>query len=143
MRRVAFEETLRRFVSPGRGLYWTEMETTDLFTFWPPGPDERLKVTSPMLWGMVSGSNLASHWRAELRAAASISAPRLDARRLVHVVARHGVTRGRTALRRASLLHEDRRARERAKVELKLKLKLSHSLQLPLLDISIKLDHGL
>jgi len=36
-----------------------------LFTFWPPGPDDLLKVNSPMLWrGIASACSIASHVRA-------------------------------------------------------------------------------
>jgi hypothetical protein len=35
-----------------------------LLTFWPPGPDDLLKLNSPMLLGIVSACNCASHLRA-------------------------------------------------------------------------------
>jgi hypothetical protein len=35
-----------------------------LLTFWPPGPDDLLKLNSPMLLGIVSACNWASHLRA-------------------------------------------------------------------------------
>jgi len=38
-----------------------------LFTFWPPGPEDREKVISHRLRGIVSGFRLASHWRAAER----------------------------------------------------------------------------
>ena len=38
-----------------------------LFTFWPPGPEEREKVISDRLRGMVSGFRSASHLRAAAR----------------------------------------------------------------------------
>lgn len=36
---------------------------TYLFTFWPPGPLLLLKLTSVNRFGIVSPSNLESHWR--------------------------------------------------------------------------------
>lgn len=44
-----------------------------LFTFCPPGPEEREKVTSPMLGEMVSEVKLASHLRAEARSSSDVS----------------------------------------------------------------------
>jgi hypothetical protein len=38
-----------------------------LFTFWPPGPEEREKVISDRWRGMVSGFRSASHLRAAAR----------------------------------------------------------------------------
>jgi hypothetical protein len=68
---VAFEETL------GWACWWVEVLGvgwsdfwsfgTYLFTFWPPGPEDREKVISHRLRGMVSGFRLASHLRAAER----------------------------------------------------------------------------
>ena len=57
---------------------------THLFTFWPPGPDERLKVTShAAFWRMVSASRLASHFLAAASSASSVPPPVRVARHLV------------------------------------------------------------
>jgi len=48
---------------------------TYLLTFCPPGPDDRLKLTSPMLRGMVSVSRFASHFLAASSSASSASPP--------------------------------------------------------------------
>ena len=59
-RKLAFVDTLYQF---GQDMLSPRKEVTDLFTFCPPGPEERLKVTSHILLGMLSTSNLASQSR--------------------------------------------------------------------------------
>ena len=67
-RRVALEETLGWGISLGvRGDRYGCGTGTYLFTFWPPGPEDREKVISHRLRGMVSGFRLASHLRAAER----------------------------------------------------------------------------
>lgn len=65
IRRVALEETLEDHEYG----YGTKMRlvhmTTDLFTFWPPGPEDLLKLTSHTAFSrIVSASRFASHLRA-------------------------------------------------------------------------------
>ena len=51
-----------------------------LFTFWPPGPEEREKVISPMERGIVSAWRSESHLRAVLSSSSDASGgPRLAA----------------------------------------------------------------
>lgn len=50
---------------------------TDLFTFWPPGPPERLNEISPMWRGTDGELNLESHSRAAVKSSSVRSARRV------------------------------------------------------------------
>ena len=55
--RVAFELTLAQSQQQQR----LDQIAIYLFTFCPPGPDDLLKLSSPMFLGIVSASSLSSH----------------------------------------------------------------------------------
>lgn len=69
-RKVALELTLGHSQHKSRV---PEIEMVYLFTFCPPGPDDRLKETSHIFFGIVSGSKLASQRRAALSSSSSAS----------------------------------------------------------------------
>jgi hypothetical protein len=71
-RRVALEETLvdacQQPDSKSENVSSDRFKRTPyLFTFCPPGPEERENVISDRLRGMVSGFRSASHLRAAIR----------------------------------------------------------------------------
>ena len=61
-----FERSLRIHSWPDLAPARTNIDNEHayLFTFCPPGPEDRLKVSSPMDLGMVSACSWASHLRA-------------------------------------------------------------------------------